>query len=127
MVSPSGRVPERALDWFFVATEACGGGTPDLGLFLEFSLFIGGFGVGDKSRGSTRWRQGKGRALGGAPPTLVVASGLLSVIFSLQYFFLFSKNILRKFSAHSENFYFCTKNDTTVVLIKSYQNHIKLL
>ena len=42
-----------------------------------------------------------------------------------------------KFSAHSENFYFCTKNDTMVVLlkiasvrlvlIKSYQNHIKLL
>jgi hypothetical protein len=33
-------------------------------------------------------------------------------------FFIFSKNILRKFSAHSENFYFCTKNDTTVVLLK---------
>jgi len=31
---PSGRVPEQGLDWFFVATEACSGGTSDLGLFL---------------------------------------------------------------------------------------------
>ena len=44
MVSPSGRVPERAPDWFFVALEACGGGTPDLGLFLEVYGFIGFFG-----------------------------------------------------------------------------------
>ena len=28
--SPSGRVPERAPKRFLVATEACGGGTPDL-------------------------------------------------------------------------------------------------
>ena len=28
--SPSGRVPEQGPDWFLVATEACGGGTPDL-------------------------------------------------------------------------------------------------
>ena len=28
--SPSGRVPERAPERFLVATEACGGGTPDL-------------------------------------------------------------------------------------------------
>ena len=31
--SPSGRVPEQGPDWFLVATEACGGGTPDLGYF----------------------------------------------------------------------------------------------
>ena len=32
-------MPERGLDWFFVATEACGGETSDLGLprgFLEY-------------------------------------------------------------------------------------------
>ena len=51
MVSPSGRVPKRALDWFFVATEACGGGTSDLGFFLNVSIFIGIFGVGNKSGG----------------------------------------------------------------------------
>jgi hypothetical protein len=62
MVSPSGRVPKRALDWFFVATEACGGGTPDLGSFLGVSGFIGIFGVSFKSggpRGSDK--------VGGAP------------------------------------------------------------
>ena len=37
------------LDWFSVATEACGGETPDLGYFLEVSVFIGIFGVGNKS------------------------------------------------------------------------------
>src|SRR3990170_1889768 len=41
MISPSDRVPEQGLDWFFVATEACAGGTSDLGLFLMVSLFIG--------------------------------------------------------------------------------------
>ena len=29
--SPSGRVPERGIDWFSVATEPYGGGTSDLG------------------------------------------------------------------------------------------------
>jgi hypothetical protein len=41
MVSPSGRVPERAPDWFFVATEAYGGGTTDLGLPKEFLEYLG--------------------------------------------------------------------------------------
>ena len=48
---PSGRVPEQGPDWFLVATEACGGGTPDLGLFLGVSIFIGIFGVGLTSGG----------------------------------------------------------------------------
>ena len=34
--SPSGRVPEQGPDWFLVATEACDGGTPDLGFVLGF-------------------------------------------------------------------------------------------
>ena len=34
-------MPERGLDWFSLATEACGGGTSDLGLFMMVSLFIG--------------------------------------------------------------------------------------
>lgn len=41
MVSPSSRVPKRAPDRFFVALEACGDGSPNLGLFLEVWLFIG--------------------------------------------------------------------------------------
>jgi hypothetical protein len=31
------------LDWFFMATEACGGGTSDLGSFLDVSVYIGFF------------------------------------------------------------------------------------
>ena len=54
MVSPSDRVLERALDWFFVAIEACSGGSPDLGFDLEFLGFIRGVGVGNKSRGPMR-------------------------------------------------------------------------
>ena len=52
--SPSGRVPERGLDWFLMATELCGGGTSDLGLFLMVSLFIGFFGVGFTRRWASR-------------------------------------------------------------------------
>ena len=54
MGSPFGRVPERTPERFLVATKACGGGTPDLGYFLEVSVFIGIFGVGNKSGGSPR-------------------------------------------------------------------------
>ena len=42
MGSPSGRVPERAPERFLVATEACGGGTPDLSLS---SMFLGYMGI----------------------------------------------------------------------------------
>ena len=40
------------LDWFSVATKACGSGTPDLGFFLEVLGYVRGVGVGDKSGGS---------------------------------------------------------------------------
>ena len=51
MVSPSGRVPERALDWFFMAIEVFGGRTPYIGFFLGFFGFVGIFGIGFKSGG----------------------------------------------------------------------------
>ena len=54
MDSPSGRVPKRAPDWFLVAKEACGGETPDLGLFLEVSVFIRPDGIENKLGGPTR-------------------------------------------------------------------------
>ena len=44
-------VPEQCPNWFFVATEACGGGTPDLGFFSGVNEFIGIFGVGLTSGG----------------------------------------------------------------------------
>ena len=74
---PSGRVPEQGPDWFLVATEACGGGTPDLGYVLEVWVYIRGVGVGNKSGGSTRRPRGRGRAQGvGRAPTLVVVVGV---------------------------------------------------
>ena len=51
MDPPSGRVPEWGLDWFLVDTEACGGGTPDLGSVLEVWGYIRGVGIGNKSGG----------------------------------------------------------------------------
>ena len=61
------------LDWFSVATEACGGGTLDLGYFLEVSVFIGIFGVGLTSGGSPSHPRGRW----GMPSTLVDGSGTL--------------------------------------------------
>ena len=57
---PSGRVPEQGPDWFLVATEACGGGTPDLGYVLEVWVYIRGVGIGNKSGGSPRRPRGRG-------------------------------------------------------------------
>ena len=65
MDPPSGRVPKQGPDWFLVATEACGRGTPDLGYFLEVSVFIGIFGVGLTSRGSPSRPRDRGTRPGG--------------------------------------------------------------
>ena len=71
MDPPSGRVPEWGLDWFLVDTEACGGGTPDLGYVLEVWEYIIGFGIGNKSGGLRVSHE-----VGGVPSTVVVDSGL---------------------------------------------------
>ena len=68
--SPLWQGAEKGSRLVFVAIEACGSGTPDLGLFLGVSIFIGIFGVGNKSGGS------RGAHKPGAPSRLVVASGL---------------------------------------------------
>ena len=112
MVSTSGRVPERAPDWFFVAIEACSGETSDLGFFSEVSIFIRIFGVGNKSGGA------RGAHKQGAPPRLV-ASSVMSWPNSRASGLFWSIKNHRKFLAHSENFYFYTKNDTMVVLLKT--------
>ena len=58
-------MPEQGPDWFLVATEACGGGTPDLGYFLEVSVFIGIFGVGLMSGGYPSRPRDRGPRPGG--------------------------------------------------------------
>ena len=57
--SPFGRVSERGLDWFSVATEACGGGTSDLGFPPGFLEYLGIY----------RAKKGCGRPLRWAQPT----------------------------------------------------------
>ena len=49
--SPLRQGAGTGLDWFSVATKACGGGTPDLGSFLEVWVYIRGFGIRNKSGG----------------------------------------------------------------------------
>ena len=91
MIPPSGRVPERGPDWFSVATEACGGGTPYLGYVLRVSVYIRGFGVGNKSGGSPGCPRGMGRAPHprGQPETLLV-----HLRYSMGFFW--SKNKFRE-------------------------------
>ena len=56
---------ETGLDCLLVATEACGGRTPDLGFFLEVSVFIGIFGIGFTSRGVSGLSTRQGARPGG--------------------------------------------------------------
>ena len=92
-------VPERAPDWFLVATEACGGGTPNLGYFLEVSVFIGIFGVGLTSGGGLRVVHEIGGTPTplGAPSTLVGPSRLprpTSFAYILPYTLKTSESII---------------------------------
>ena len=75
-----------------MATKACGGGTSDLGYFLEVWVFIEEVGVEDKSRGP----RGSPRGTGARPrrvgaPTLVEPTGLPSGRFLFKYFLYFPK------------------------------------
>ena len=103
MGSPSGRVPERAPERFLVATEACGGGTPDLSSVLEVLGYVGIYGckgyVGEASGGP----RGRGRAPHPRGPVEAPLTWIL-----LPVYLLFSKNMFRGVSGHSENFCFCT-------------------
>ena len=56
------------IDWLLVATEASGGGTPDLLCVLEVLGYMELYRQKKHVRGATRAPQDRGRALGGAPP-----------------------------------------------------------
>ena len=51
---PFGRVPEQGLGWFLVATEACGGGTPDLFCSTMFLGYMDIYRQKKSVRGATR-------------------------------------------------------------------------
>ena len=57
MISPSDGVPEWGLDWSFVATEACGGGTSDLGLPRRVLEYLGFYRVKKGCGMPPRWAQ----------------------------------------------------------------------
>ena len=55
-------MPEQGPDWFFVALEACGGGTPDLSSPLEVLGYVGIYGCKGYVGGATGAPRGRGRA-----------------------------------------------------------------
>ena len=65
-------MPEKGPDWFFVALEAFGGGTPDLSSVLEVLGYVGIYGcrkyVGGASGGPTR-QGARPRGVGAPPPS----------------------------------------------------------
>ena len=120
MISPSGRVPEQGSRWYFEGTEACGGVVQNLGLFLGGSLFIRFFGV----QIMRRWAKmgPRGTTVPYSPWHALVPRGHLVALLVLPRSFLVlfcSKKNCQQVSLHLENFYFCTKNNTTVVLLKT--------
>ena len=69
MGSPSGRVPKQGPYWFLVATEACGGGTPDLSSVLEVLGYVGIYGCKGYVGGPPGCSRGKEGVPRGARPT----------------------------------------------------------
>ena len=93
MDSPSGRVPERAPERFLVATEACGGGTPDLFYSPNVLAYIGIYRRKKYVRGATRGPRGwKARPL---PHALLVDP--VTCTPSLPYCFLSKNNFSEGF------------------------------
>ena len=60
--SPLQQGAGTGLDWFSVATEACGGGTPDLLCSLMFLGYMDIYRQNKSARGATRGPRGWGRA-----------------------------------------------------------------
>ena len=86
MGSPSDRVPKQTPERFLVATEACGGGTPDLS---SYSMLFGYGGIFRRKKSVRRCSRGprdRGRALQGGRALLSrgCLAGLLTWTPSLQ-------------------------------------------
>ena len=77
MGSPSARVPERAPKRFLVATEACGGGTPDLSSSLMFLGYVDLYRRKKSAGGASRGPEDRGRARGVGGPSYLLASSSL--------------------------------------------------
>ena len=100
MGSPSGRVPKQGPDWFLVATEACDGGTPDLGFFSP--MFLGYMDLYRQKKsvgGASRGPGDRGTPRGvGAPPASCLPRCFLDVDSKSPGFLSFQKELLQKVS-----------------------------
>ena len=93
-----------------MASEACGGGTSDLGYFLEVWAFIGEVGVENKLGGPTESPRGTGACPGGGrPPTLVGPTGPPSDRFLFQYFLYFPEKFSVDFQRIPRTFIYAQK------------------
>ena len=107
MVSPLRQGAGTGLDWFSVATEVSGSGTPDLGFFLEVSVYIRGFGVEKKSGGSPGCPRGREASPGGgrAPhPRGHLGTLLAQLFYSMSFFW--SKNKFCEVSGQLDSVWF---------------------
>ena len=75
MDAPSGGAPEQAPRWDLVDTEGCDGGIRFLAPSLVYWGYVGIYRRKEYGSGAPRGPRGRGRAQGGAPSTLVTASG----------------------------------------------------
>ena len=93
-----------------MAREACGGGTTDLVYFLKVSVFIGIFGIGNKSGGSpSRPRDRESRPGGwGGRARPHPRGGLVTPLVHLRYSvgFFWSKNNLREISGQLDSIWY---------------------
>ena len=72
--APSGGAPEKAPRWDLVDIESYGGGIRVLALYVVVWGYVGIYRRKEYVGGAIGGPRGRGRALGGAPPTLVTAS-----------------------------------------------------
>ena len=72
--APSGGAPKQAPRWDLVDTEGCGGGIRFLAPVLIVWGYVGIYRRKEYVGGAPRGPRGRGRALGGAPPTLMTSS-----------------------------------------------------
>ena len=100
-------MPEQGPDWFLVATEAFGGGTPDIGYVLEVSVFIGIFGLGLMSRRCPSCPRGRPTRPGGrARPHPRGCLGTLLAHLRYSVGFFWSKTNLREISGQLDSVWF---------------------
>ena len=103
---PFSRVPEQGPDWFLVAKEACGGGTPDLFCSPKVLGYMGIYRRKKSVRGATRgprgWRARPGGWARPLPRAFLVA--FLTWTPSLPGCFLSKNNFSRRFHSVSTPF-----------------------